>query len=104
MQVKDAYFHVFDILFEYWKTSRLDNLGDMLSDMSPYTFKSEYVSADPAEYADWKDAWARLVGEGKDATADQVFAVANVLLDYYAAELGYSLGESRQVLQEALGL
>ncbi|MDR1014776.1 MAG: hypothetical protein LBL86_07350 [Coriobacteriales bacterium] len=96
---------MFDTLFEYWEANRLDDLGDMLSDLSPYTFKSdEYVSADPAEYADWKDAWAQIVGTDKDATPSQVFAVACTLLDYYADNLSYDLGESWSVLQKGLGI
>jgi hypothetical protein len=105
MQMKEAYYEAFDILDAYWDQARLDGLGDMLSDLSPYTFKSDdYVSADPAEYADWQDAWARIVGTNKEATPPQIFAVACTLLDYYADELGYDLGESRRVLQEGLGL
>jgi hypothetical protein len=77
----------------------------MLSDLSPYTFRSDdYVSADPAEYADWRDAWTQIVGTDREATPLQVFTVASTLLDYYENELGYNLGESRRVLQEKLGL
>jgi hypothetical protein len=103
--MKDAYYAVFDILFEYWKTNKLDDLGDMLSDLSPYTFKSdEYVSADSAEYADWKDAWAQIVGEDKEGTPPQVYSVACTILDYYANELCYDLGESRRILREGFDL
>jgi hypothetical protein len=105
MQMKEAYYEVFDILDAYWDQVKLDGLGDMLSDLSPYTFKSgDYVSADPAGYADWKDAWARIVGIGEDATPLQVFTIAGTLLDYYTNELGYNLGESRYILQKGLGL
>jgi hypothetical protein len=105
MQMKAAYYEVFDILDTYWDQVKLDGLGDMLSDLSPYTFKSDdCVSADSAEYADWKDAWTRVVGAGEEATPFQVFTVACTLLDYYTDELGYNLGESRSVLQKELGL
>jgi hypothetical protein len=105
MQMKSAYYAMFDILFEYWKANKLEGLGDMLSDLSPYTFQADdYVSADPAEYADWKDAWTRIVGIEEEGTPLQVFTVACTFLDYYANELNYNLGESRHALQKGLNL
>jgi hypothetical protein len=104
MNMKEAYYRIYDILDEYWDQVRLDDLGNMLSDLSPYTFKSEYVSADPAGYADWKAAWERIVGADRDADPGQVYIVACTILDYYTNELGYNLGESRDILRDALGL
>jgi len=105
MKMKEAYYEVFRILDEYWEKTKIDDLGDMLSDMSPYTFKSDVnVSADPAEYEDWKDAWVQIVGEDNEATPKQIFSVALTLLDYYSNDVGYDLGEPQNVLQRELGV
>jgi hypothetical protein len=101
MYMKEAYYEVLNILAAYRNQVKLDDLGDMLSDLSPYTFKSDdCVSADPAEYADWKEAWARIVGTDRGATPLQIFTAACMLLDYYENELGYNLGESRRVFKK----
>jgi hypothetical protein len=99
MKIKDAYYAVFDILNNYWEDMKVDDLGNMLSDMSPYTFVSDDdVSADPAIYEQWEDLWNNIVGYGQAATNSQVLAVANAMLGYYANSLGYDLGGARKVL------
>jgi len=105
MKMKEAYCEVFEILNAYWEQSRVDDLGSMLSDMSPQTFISDAsVSADPAVYADWREAWANEAGIDKEATPEQINSVANTLLDYYIDEVGYDIGDSRRMLKQGLGL
>ena len=102
---RETYFKVFNILNTYWESNKIDELGRMLSDMSPYTFVSdEYVSADPAVYEDWGSAWERTVMQKDSATPMQVFEVAKTILDYYQHELGYDLGGSEDYLRDQLGL
>jgi hypothetical protein len=102
MKMKEAYYAVFDVLNSYWKNAKIDDLGNMLSDMSPYTFVSDDdVSADPAVYEQWGILWNNVVGYERAATNSQVLAVANALLGYYANDLGYNLGGARKALTSA---
>ena len=105
MKKNEAYYFVFDIIFDYWKTNKLIELGDMLSEMSPYTFVAdEKISADPAVFSNWQIDWEKTVGTDKEATSEQVYSVAKTILDYYSNEVKYDIGNSRSVLQQGLGL
>jgi hypothetical protein len=105
MNTKEAYYEVFRILDEYWSESKLDDLGCMLSEMSPYTFSpDEYVSADPAVYDEWNTAWRVSVGTDRDASSEQVYQLAKDLMKYYSQELKYDLGNASNYLAEELGI
>jgi hypothetical protein len=63
------------------------------------------VSGDPSVFKnDWTEAWNRVVGENKNGTNEQVFRVAEALIDYYENEVHYDLGDVETYLQEKLGL
>jgi hypothetical protein len=63
------------------------------------------VSGDPSVFEhDWTEAWNRVVGENKNGMNEQVFRVAEALIDYYENEAHYDLGDVETYLQEKLGL
>jgi hypothetical protein len=64
---------------------------------------SRFDSADPAVYDDWTESWDRIVGKDKEGTPEQVFMVAKTILDYYAKEAEYELGDAESYLKEQLG-
>ncbi|MDR0854235.1 MAG: hypothetical protein LBN34_07690 [Clostridiales Family XIII bacterium] len=107
--ISDAYLQVFWILDEYYEQTKLDRLGSMLCDLDPKSWPTSkekpVASGDPSMYSYvWTNAWNEIVGEDKNATPEQVFAVAKVILDYYQDEVKYDLGDSEAFLREALGI
>jgi hypothetical protein len=111
MNIVEAYIKFEDILSEYYFTTnpKLGNLGAMMGEVSTKIHKPQsgepIVSGDPAVFGeDWTRAWNRIVGEGRDGTNEQVFQVAEVLLDYYVNEVHYDLGDAGNYLRKKLEL
>jgi hypothetical protein len=111
MNIVEAYIKFEDILSEYYFTTnpKLENLGSMMGEISTRIHKPQngepIVSGDPAVFEeDWTKAWNQVIGKGKDGTNEQVFRVAEALMDYYVSEVHYDLGNAESYLREKLGL
>jgi hypothetical protein len=105
MNCRDAYLFVQGKVLEYHEASKNPYVALVAADMDPMYYKDQegverLTSFDPAAYVDWQEAWNEIVGSGKDGTGQQVAKVAAVLLDYYANEVGYDLGDAREFLKD----
>jgi hypothetical protein len=100
-----AYLKTFEMLNDYWKTTKNLDLGSVLSGMNPDPlYDTPYLSADPAAFSDWSTAWNKIVGVGEEGTDQQVFDVTMSFLDYYVEDVGYQLGDVESYLKAGLGL
>jgi hypothetical protein len=100
-----AYLKTFELLDEYWETTKNPDLGSVLSGMNPEPlYDTPYLSSDPGAYADWSCAWNKMIGTGKEGTDEQVYKVAKTVLGYYVDEIGYQLGDAEKYLAAGLGL
>jgi hypothetical protein len=98
-----AYLKVFDILDQYWDKNKNEDLGNMLSDMNPNPlYETAYLTADPAVFAEWNVQWGKIVGASNDASNEQIYHVAEPLLDYYTNQLGYDIGDASSYLARRL--
>jgi hypothetical protein len=106
MNTINAYRLVEKILTKYYDEGAPDDVGAFLGDMSSeiweQTDENKINSGDPAFFEDWTDAWDKIVGKDKEATSQQIFEVAKVLLDYYANDVEYDLGDAEGYLKKGL--
>jgi hypothetical protein len=105
----EAYIKVYEILNRYYDENvdeGYEDLSNMLADMNPFIWKApkdgEIISVDPAVYDDWKEEWIKVVGEGNDGNAVQIFDVAKSILEYYETNLEYDLNGAKEYLKATL--
>jgi hypothetical protein len=110
MKMDESYIIVYGFLSDYAEITKNLDVDSMVSEMTPMIYQDEVgkinnSSFDPALYEeDWTGAWARIVGEGKQASTEQVFLVSKELLRYYQQELDYDLDDAEEFLRERLGI
>jgi hypothetical protein len=110
MNIVEAYSRVYTALKKYYEQTdlRYDGLVLLLTDMDVGTQKldtSESIpSNDPAFGSDWKRAWEKTIGKGQDGTAEQVFRVAKIILDYYSKTVNVDIGNAEEYLLVELAI
>jgi hypothetical protein len=110
MNIVEAYTKVYGVLKKYYEQTglRYDGFALLLTDMEVGTQKlhkdKSIPSVDPAFGVDWRRAWEKTVGKGKDGTPEQIFRVAKIILDYYSKTVKVDIGNAEDYLLDELGI
>jgi hypothetical protein len=110
MRMLESYIVVYGFLCDYAEITKNLDVDSIASEMTPMVYSDsdgevKNSSFDPAVYEeDWAKAWKKIVGNGKQASTEQVYQVSQELLSYYQQELDYDLDDAEEFLQQRLGI
>lgn len=104
LNLKQGYLAMFNILEQYYDSTKNEELGELLGSMNPALFVDSQ-SADSAMYFDWENIVDKVTIK-KSMTSLEAFQAMILFLKFYQKEFGFKLGwileelEKKSVFQE----
>ena len=87
---KQGFLTLFYLLDEDWERAPSNAVGDLASEMSPYTFKNRQP-ADVATYEDYGMQLAACLKESNKEDAETAYKAAVRMLEFYRDEYAFAL-------------